>query len=148
MFITAGNMAGFVLALQIIVNFFPEAPGAPWAILAMFLVGWLIFRAPLAAWTTGKNYWRSLPRTFLVALGSSLFIFIGAVPVAAYLTNAVLLQVETSPLFIVVVVAAAIAGAILVYPFTYWLFRRGSYTWDPYDKVVIEPAFRPRAKMA
>lgn len=128
-----GNMVGLTIALLIVINYFPAAPGAPPAVLTMFLTGWLLFRTPLAARNTGQSYWRLLPRMFLVELGSAICVIIGTVPVLTYFLNNLFRSAENSPLFLITILLASGVAAVLVYPYTIWLLRRGIWAWSPYE---------------
>ncbi len=129
LFSVTGNMIGLTLGLFIVYIWFPAAPGAPPAILGMLLTGWLLFRTPLAAWVTGRSYGSLLPRTFLPELGSAFFVLLGSLPVLIHLINNVFRDLDPSnPLFFGILTITAIAGSVVVFPYTVWLgSRRGSW---------------------
>lgn len=124
LFSVTGNMVGLTLGLVVVYVWFPDTPGAPPAILGMLLTGWLLFRTPLAAWVTTRRYWSLLPRTFLLELGSTFFVLLGSLPTMIFLMNVIQDPVPDDPLFLVVLVPAALAGTLVVYLYAIWLVSR------------------------
>jgi hypothetical protein len=126
LFNATGNMAGLFLALLAIYFYFPDVQqGAVPAVASMFLVNWLVFQAPLAAGIQRQSYLSAIRDTLPGVVASTVFILLGALPVMIALTEGLFLHVSPdSPLFLLIVQTAAIAGSITVTPYTVWLLRR------------------------
>jgi CubicO group peptidase (beta-lactamase class C family) len=128
----SGNAAGFVLLFTLIALLQPQGDLLAWALIAPLLVGWLIFWAPMFAYGTGGGYFLALRRTLLTAIISTTLALAGMLPLI------ILLQVRwfpvgnfvlTNPLFWNMISVAALAGGLVLYPFNFWLARRGFLIW-------------------
>jgi hypothetical protein len=95
-----------------------------------FIIGLLIFRAPLVASLRDGRYWVAVRGSLLAEVISVNLVLAGAIP-------AILIPFSRYPLVFGpaslptwgVFSLAAIAGAILVYPFNAWMSSRGLSIW-------------------
>lgn len=129
---TGGNAAGFCLLFALIALFAPEGNLLPLTLVFPLLVGWVVFRAPIFAQRTRAGYFLSLRRTLLAEIITTLLVLAGMLPLI------VMLQTRwfpignfdlSNPLFWLMMSTAAVAGAIVVFPFNYWLAHRGRLFW-------------------
>jgi CubicO group peptidase (beta-lactamase class C family) len=128
----SGNGAGFYLLFALITLFQPQGDLLLLALVFPLLVGWLILRAPMFAHQTGGGYLLALRRTLLTEVITTILVLAGMLPVI------ILLQFcwfplgnfdVMNPLLWLMVSLAAMAGALVTYPFNYWMARRGFLCW-------------------
>jgi len=126
-FIATGNILGIILLA--LYQFFLQREGS--ILLAMipitFLVSWLGFLSPLAAAASRSRYWKVLGQTILAGFISSCFALMGIFPMLIILSYR--WPVIVPVLFWVMMLACGIAGAAVLYPFSYWMVRRNFDIW-------------------
>jgi hypothetical protein len=130
-FSATGNIVGLILLIVFQVLLLPGGSVILLVLPVAFLVSWLVFIAPLVAFTSRARYWKALRQTFLAALISSCFIVAGIFPVLAFLSIRWFLYGFdlASPMFWVMMTACGIAGGLVVYPYSLWLARRNLDFW-------------------
>jgi hypothetical protein len=108
--------------------FAPNAGSGPLILVAPFLVGWFLFRAPLESARSGVGYWAALRRSWAGEILSTLLVLAGMLPVLILLPDRLwfLPADPTSPLFWGLISLSGTAGLLVVYPFTLWMVYRGS----------------------
>lgn len=126
---TSGNAAGICLLFALIILLRPQGDLLLLALAFPLFVGWIVFRAPVFARQSRTGYLFALRRTVLTEVISTSLVLAGMLPVI------ILLQIRwfplanfdlANPLFWIMVSLAAMVGALVAYPFNYWLARRGS----------------------
>lgn len=123
-----GNAAGLI-AVKAFYHFFtPAADAGPLILVVPLLVGWLVFRTPHLSAHTGVSYWAAARRSLIAVLISSALVLAGMLPLLIILPNRVwfLSQDPTSPFFLGLISLSALAGTLLVYPYSLWMVRRES----------------------
>ena len=100
------------------------------------IVGLFLFHAPLVAFVVGNRYWNAVRRRFLTEVISLNFVLIGMVPVSGILMSLcekyLGMRGPGSVLFWGVIILAAFAGALTVYPFNAYMARRDFCCWPVY----------------
>jgi hypothetical protein len=130
-FSTTGNAVGLILLTVFQTVFLPDGSVVLLVLPVSFLIGWLFFRAPLMISRMDGKYLVALRRTLLTEIISTNLVLAGMFPVVILL----LLRWYpsdidlTSPLFWITMSFGAIAGAVIAYPFTIWMVRRGFGYW-------------------
>lgn len=130
-FFVTGNITGFILLALFQTLFLLESSVFLLVIPVSFLVSWLAFIAPATTIRRGTQYWKAVLQTLLTAVVSTCLTLIGIIPVL------ILLFIRwfpteiniNSPLFWITMPACAIAGAVVVYPYSYWVARRNLNFW-------------------
>lgn len=126
---TSGNAAGFCLLFAAIILLRPQGDLLLLALVLPLFVGWMVFRAPIFAHQTGSGYLFALRRTLLTEVITTILVLAGMLPLI------ILLQIRwfplanfdlNNPLLWIMISLAAMVGALVAYPFNYWLARRGS----------------------
>jgi catechol 2,3-dioxygenase-like lactoylglutathione lyase family enzyme len=121
-----GNVAGLILVLAFYYFFLPDGDTGPTIFLPPFVVGWLIFRAPLVASASGGAYRAAVRKSLLAEIISTSLVMAGMFPVMFLLSNRWFRGIKLdSPLFWGFVSLGALAGALVVYPYNAWRARRG-----------------------
>lgn len=127
-----GNAAGFCLLFAFIMLLQPQGDLLLLALAFPLLVGWLVFRAPMFAHQTSSGYLLALRRTLLTEVITTILVLAVMFPLI------ILLQERwfplgnfdlTNPLFWIMISMAAMAGALVAYPFNQWMARRGFVIW-------------------
>jgi hypothetical protein len=143
-FLSTGNVIAVILLAVFQRLFLPGGSVILLVIPLSFLVNWLVFVTPLTTATQGLQYWKAARQTLLTAFIASCFTLAGMLPVLVLLSfrwfpNDVDL---TSPLFWIMMTACGIAGAVVVYPFCYWMAHRNLDIWPArmIDGYRMEPA--------
>jgi CubicO group peptidase (beta-lactamase class C family) len=140
----SGNAAGFYLLFTLIVLFQPQGDLLLLTLVFPLLVSWLIFQAPIFAHRTGGGYLVALRGTLLTAVITTILVLAGMLPVI------ILLQLRwfplgnfdvMNPLLWLMVSLAAMAGALVAYPFHYWMARRGFLSW--HGRISVDDKDRP-----
>jgi hypothetical protein len=132
----AGNILGLLLLLVTIIVYVPSGSAGPLVLVAPFLAGWLGFCAPLLALDMGHTYWLAARKSLLVSVMSTVLVAAGAVPVVIVLNSRwypYLLDLA-GPYFWAMHTLAAIAGALVLYPFNLWMTRRGLWVWPAQNR--------------
>ena len=90
--------------------------------------GWLLFRAPMLRYSTKSGIGFSLRRSLFNELITTCFVLAGMLSAIISLqtpwfpfSNFAL----DNPMFWAMIILASFAGALAVYPYNYWLARRG-----------------------
>ncbi|MBN1659268.1 MAG: DUF4396 domain-containing protein [Anaerolineae bacterium] len=127
MYSVMGTSAGLLLPIVFCYVFLPDRSIGPLVLLAPLVVGWLAFRAPLLAERMRIGYARAAGGALLTEIISTCLIMAGLFPIL-YLSAGHWLGGQNDlahPLWWGIVNLAAVAGALLVYPFHLWLAHRG-----------------------
>ena len=122
-----GNITGLLGLLAFYYFFVPNGSIGPIVLLAPLLVGWLAFRAPQLGARLGMAYPRAAGRALLTEIISASLVLAGLFPVL-YLGVIHWLSGHNDlarPAWWGILGLAAVAGALVVYPFHLWLARRG-----------------------
>jgi CubicO group peptidase (beta-lactamase class C family) len=144
LFCTSGNTAGFHLFFALIILFQPQGDLLLLTFVFPLLVSWLIFMAPTFAREAGEGYLVALRRTLLSAVITTILVLAGMLPVI------ILLQLRwfplgnfdvMNPLFWLMVSLAAMAAALVAYPFHHWMARRGFLPWA--GRISVDDKARP-----
>jgi len=110
--------------------FLPTGDAGPVILLAPFVVGLLIFRAPLVASRLGSKYRVAVRQSLLAEIVSTSLVLTGTFPVLFLLSKRWFPDLGlNSPLFWGFVSMGAVAGALIAYPFNLWMARRGFSFW-------------------
>jgi hypothetical protein len=131
MYSVTGNAAGLAFLFVSFSFLVPDGDPTDFALLAPFLFGWLLFRAPLVAARSRRPYlvavFRSLPAEIL----STILVLSGMLTVLIQLSEHYwwFSLDPGTPLFWSVLSAGATAGAVIVYPFNLWMVRRDAAPW-------------------
>ncbi len=126
------SVSGKGVGLLIMICFYqyiaPDADAGPMIILVPFLVGWMIFRAPLDRSIVGISYWRALYRSSLIELGSTVLVLVGMLPILIILPDEFWFfsRDPVHPLFWGLVSLSSITGTVTVYLYSVWLEHRRS----------------------
>jgi hypothetical protein len=137
----AGNILGLLLLLVIFIVYVPSGSTGSLALVAPFVAGWLGFYAPLLALETGRSYWLAARKSLLVSVISTVLVAAGAVPVVIVLNSRwypYLLDLA-GPYFWAMHTLAAMAGALVLYPFNLWMTHRGLWVWPALDRASDPP---------
>lgn len=127
-----GNAAGFCLLFACAAFLQPQVDLLLLALILPLGVGWLFSLAARLGHPPGQGSGPVLRRT---RLGEGMTMLL---VLAAMLPAIILLQMRwfplgnfslTDPLFWIMISLAAMAGALIAYPASYWLSRRGFATW-------------------
>jgi hypothetical protein len=96
-----------------------------------FVLGLLILAAPLAASRLGIKYWQAVRRAILTEFISINLAFVGIFYALQILVDWWFPEVTdvSSPVFWFMMAIAAVVGAILLYPFDFWMARREFLNW-------------------
>jgi uncharacterized membrane protein len=122
-----GNTVGLLMLLTVYDALLPNRSIGLLVLLAPLLVGWLAFRAPLLGARLRTGYLRAAGRALLTELISTCLVMAGLFPVL-YLGVIHWLAGQNElarPAWWGIVGLAALAGALLAYPFHLWLAYRG-----------------------
>ena len=122
-----GNTAGLLTLLAFCYFFLPNASIGPVLLLAPLLVGWLAFQAPLLDARLAIGYPRAAGRALLGEMISTFLVLAGLFPVL-YLGTIRAMGGHNDlaqPAWWAIVGLAALAGALVAYPFHLWQARRG-----------------------
>jgi CubicO group peptidase (beta-lactamase class C family) len=130
-FISTGSIAAILLLTIYQSLFLPEGSVILLVIPVSFLVSWLAFIAPLTTSTRGMRYGKAVRQTLLAAFITSCLALVGIFPVL------VLLSIRwfpydvdlTGSLFWIMMTTCGIVGAVVVYPFSFWMSRRKLDFW-------------------
>jgi hypothetical protein len=126
----AGNVTGLILMLAFYHFFLPTGDAGPVILLAPFVVGLLIFRAPLVASRLGTKYRVAVRQSLLAEIVSTSLVLTGTFPVLFLLSKRWFPDLGLdSPLFWGFVSLGAVTGALIAYPFNLWMARRGFSFW-------------------
>ena len=137
----AGYAIGITLAFFTLFFILSFSESRIWSIVARFyglplIVGLFLFHAPLVAFVVGNRYWNAVRRRFLTEVISLNFVLIGMVPVSGILMSLcekyLGMRGPGSVLFWGVIILAAFAGALTVYPFNAYMARRDFCCWPVY----------------
>jgi len=126
------SVSGKGVGLLVMICFYqyiaPDADTGPLIILVPFLVGWMIFRAPLDRSRTGISYWRALYSSTLIELGSTVLVLASMLPILIILPDELWFfsRDPAHPGFWGLVSLSAIAGTVTVYLYSVWLEHRRS----------------------
>lgn len=130
-FSTTGTVTGLILLTVLQKLFLPGGSVILLVIPVTFLVGWLTFIAALTTSTRHIRYWKAVRQTVLTAFISACFVLAGLFPMLVFLSLRWFpTEVDlTSPLFWIMMTACSIAGAVVIYPFSFWMARRKLDYW-------------------
>ena len=131
-FIATGNILAIILLALYQLLLQREGSILLAIIPATFLVSWLAFLTPLAAFTGRSRYWKTMGQTILTGFISTCYALMGIFPMLILLSYR--WPVLEGVLFWVMMLACGMAGATALYPFSYWMVRRGFDIW-PGDAV-------------
>lgn len=129
---TTGNAIGVILLFAYLILFRPQIDLFILVLILPFFIGWILIRAPMFAIHSATGAGVALRRTFLTELITTSFVLAGLIPVI------LLLQFRwfpignfelSSPFFWLLLTLATTAGAIIVYPFNFWMARRKFSIW-------------------
>ncbi len=126
-FSVTGNILAIILLALYQLTFQREGSILMAMIPVAFLVSWVGFLTPLAAFRIRSRYWKTLGQTILTGFISTCYVLIGILPVLIALSYR--WPVLNGVLFWVMMLACGMAGAAAVYPFSYWLIQRGFDIW-------------------
>lgn len=128
----SGNASGYILFLLLVTVIQPQNDLGLLSVLAPYLAGWFIFRSlPLVCWL-GKGYINALRHSFLAEIISTNFVLAGMQSMLIFLQFRWfgLGDVNLSDvMFWVMISTSAMVGAVFVFPFNYWMTRRGYMLW-------------------
>ena len=126
----AGNVTGLILMLAFYYFFLPTGDVGPVILLAPFVVGLLVFRAPLVASLLGSKYRVAVRQSLLAEIISASLVLAGTFPVLFLLSKRWFPDLGLdSPLFWGFVSLGAVTGALIAYPFNLWMARHGFSFW-------------------
>jgi CubicO group peptidase (beta-lactamase class C family) len=128
-FFATGNITTVVLLAALQKLFLPQGSLVLLVIPVTILVSWLVFIAPLITSARGIRYWKAARQTLLTAFISSCIVLAGIFPVLILLSFRWPEVDLASPLFWIMMTACGIAGAVVVYPFSFWLAHRNIVIW-------------------
>jgi hypothetical protein len=130
----SGTGVGLLIMICVYQYITPDADAGPLIILVPFLVGWMIFRAPLERSRAGISYWKALYRSTLIELGSTVLALAGMLPILIILPDEIWFfsRDPVHPQFWGLVSLSAIAGTVTVYLYSVWLeYRRSAQDKQP-----------------
>jgi CubicO group peptidase (beta-lactamase class C family) len=135
-FISTGNITAIIMLTIYQSLFLPEGSVILLVIPASFLVNWLAFIAPLTTSTREMRYGKAVRQTLLTAFITSCLALVGIFPVL------ILLSIRwfpydvdlTGPLFWIMMTTCGIVGAVVVYPFSFWMAHRKFDFW-PFKQI-------------
>jgi hypothetical protein len=92
-------------------------------VLVLFLVGWMVLRAPLERSRAGIRYWRAHYCSALSELGSTVLALAGMIPILIFLPERIwFVSIDPAhPGSLGLVSLSAIAGTVTVYLYAVWL---------------------------
>ena len=130
-FISTGNITAIIMLTICQSLFLPEGSVILLVIPASFLVSWLAFIAPLTTSTRGMLYGKAVRQTLLTAFITSCLALVGIFPVLVLLSIRWFLYAVdlTGPLFWIMMTTCGIVGAVVVYPFSFWVSRHKLDFW-------------------
>jgi hypothetical protein len=144
---TLYSVAGYAVAMvlvHVILNVFPSVGNGPLGLAIVyglpFVIGLLMFRAPLVASLMSGRYWVAVRRSLLAEVISVNLGLAGAIPMLLILNSRYpLILGPASPPTFGLFSLAAIASVVIIYPFNAWMVRRGFSVWP--IRVVVGRAF-------
>jgi hypothetical protein len=144
---TVYSVAGYAVAMVLvhaILNVLPSIGNGPLGLAIMyglpFIMGLLIFRAPLVASLMSDGYWGAVRRSLLAEVISVNLGLAGAIPVLLIPNSQYpLVFGPASPPTFGLFSLAAIASAAVIYPFNAWMVHCGLSIWPV--RVVVGKAF-------
>ena len=131
MYSVTGNAAGLVFLFVSFQFLVPDGDPTDFALLAPFLFGWLLFRAPPVAARSRRPYLMAVFRSLPAEILSTILVLSGMLTVLIQLSEHYwwFSLDPGTPLFWSVLSAGATAGAVIVYPFNVWMVRRNAAPW-------------------
>jgi len=135
MYSVTGNATGLVFLFLSFALFLPKSDPADFGLLISFLVGWLIFRAPLVAARSHRGYLVAVLRSLPAEIISTILILIGLLWILIPLSENWWFSLDPkTPLFWGVLSVGALVGTLLVYPYNVWMVRRDSAPWPGWTR--------------